>query len=54
MQTETSLSTTEAEYMALLSENTRTLLPLMDMLEEAKEHELSVYCGGYEWTMNCG
>jgi len=42
MQTETALSTTEAEYMAL-SENTRTLLPLMDLLEEGKAFGVPIY-----------
>ncbi len=37
LQPETALSTTEAEYMAL-SENTRVLLPLMDLLEEGQSH----------------
>jgi hypothetical protein len=42
MQTETALSTTEAEYMAL-SENARTLIPLMDLLEEGKDHGVPIY-----------
>ena len=42
LQTETALSTTEAEYMAL-SENTRTLLPLMDLLEEGQKHGIPIH-----------
>jgi hypothetical protein len=42
LQTETALSTTEAEYMAL-SENTRTLLPLMDLLEEGKAYGIPIH-----------
>jgi hypothetical protein len=41
MQMETALSMSEAKYMAL-SENTQTLIPLMDMLKEAKEHGLPI------------
>jgi hypothetical protein len=43
MQTETALSTREAEYMAS-SENARTLLPLMDLLDEGKDFEVPIYC----------
>ena len=42
LQPETALSTTEAEYMAL-SENARTLLPLMDLLEEGKSYGIPIY-----------
>ena len=42
LQTETALSTTEAEYMAL-SENTCTLLPLMDLLEEGQSFGVPIY-----------
>jgi hypothetical protein len=43
LQPETALSTTEAEYMAL-SENTRVLLPLMDLLEEGQSYGVPIYC----------
>jgi hypothetical protein len=42
MQTETALSMTEVEYMAL-SENTRTLITLMDLLEEGQQIGLPIY-----------
>jgi hypothetical protein len=50
LQTETALSTTEAEYMAL-SENTRVLLPIMDLLEEGMKHGVPVHTT--EPTVRC-
>jgi hypothetical protein len=44
LQQETALSTTKSEYMAL-SEAFRTLIPLMDLLEEARAMGVPVECG---------
>ncbi len=44
LQRESALSTTEAEYMAL-SEAFRSLLPLMDLLEEAREKGIPIESG---------
>ncbi len=41
MQTEIALSTTEAEYIAL-SQSMREVLPIMWLLEEAKQHGVPV------------
>lgn len=44
LQRESALSTTEAEYMAI-SEAFRSLLPLMDLLEEAREKGVPIESG---------
>jgi hypothetical protein len=44
LQRESALSTTEAEYMAI-SEAFRSLLPLMDLLEEAREKGIPIETG---------
>ena len=41
LQTETALSTTEAEYISC-SEALRTVIPIMDLLDEAKTHGIGV------------
>jgi hypothetical protein len=42
LQTETALSTTKSEYMTL-SENVRTLLPIMDLLKEGVKNGVPVH-----------
>jgi hypothetical protein len=44
LQRESALSTTESEYMAI-SESFRSLLPMMDLLEEAREKGVPVKSG---------
>jgi hypothetical protein len=44
LQRESALSTTEAEYMAI-SEAFRSLLPLMDLIEEAREQKIPIQTG---------
>ena len=55
LQTETALSTTEAEYIALSSTSLREVISLMDLLKEAKAHgipnvirEPKIHCKVFE------
>jgi hypothetical protein len=43
LQTQTALSTTEAEYIAM-SMSLRDVIPIMELIKEMKEHNISVIC----------